>query len=257
MRLLIPHMVLNKRLTLATFEVWHPALKRAVEQLYAWKERQRLEPYASLIISGPPHTGKTHLAGIVYWSVRRKVESGEWGVESGKLAVGSGQLTGTLSTTGGGEEPSGVFYTAQELLPNLVPGYAAREIGGKWPVVVDDVGTEQLDPAPTVLWPKAREQLRERFRTVSQVERRRWAVESTTMQKGVENARHRRYRRLMEHCFVYQLPVVMVTQLPIHDREGDFVDWIGYGAWKILCRMAPPESVIDLAGMPPYQGSTG
>jgi hypothetical protein len=68
----------------------------------------------------------------------------------------------------------------------------------------------------------------------------------------VESMRHERYRRLMQHCFVYQLPMVVTTRLAIHDRHGDLVDWIGYQAWQILCRMAPPESVIDLGGMPTY-----
>jgi hypothetical protein len=236
---LIPQTVLTTRLTLATFEVWHPALKRAVEQLHAWKQRQRLEPYASLIISGPPHTGKTHLAGIVYWSVSN----------------GAG--------TGRAQDPAGLFHTAQELLPRLGPARAVQVINGRWPVVVDAVGTEHLDLPPPDRRPWPGEQRKDRFPKLGRTGTATSAAESERSECGklgnfdldwVESARHERYRRLLQHCFIYQLPVVLATRLPVHGREGDLVDWIGYQAWEILCRMAPPDSLIDLAGMPPYRG---
>lgn len=232
---LIPHIVLNRRFSLQSFEAWHPTLNRAIEQLYEWKKRQVLEPYASLIISGPAHTGKTHLASIVFWSVTQTVQ---------------GQKIG---------EPTGLFYTAQGLLPELKLGHVDKVIGESWPIVVDDVGEEyfaceQFDPGTHVLpLRRKKRKRRERVAIRSETEIEEVGVGAEYSEYNAR-VRHDRYRRLMQHCFIYQLPVVVVTQLPIHDRNHDFVDWIGYRAWEILCRMAPTEAIVDLAGMPAFTG---
>lgn len=112
--------------------VTHPALAGAVAAARRWQSRKAEYPGASLVLTGPYGTGKTHIARTILWSV--------------------------CYTDAGGVPvcPVGRFYTATDLMMRLQPVRtdwggidipAASVIVGEIPVlVIDDVGAEQRLP---------------------------------------------------------------------------------------------------------------
>ena len=125
-------MASRKRFKIDTLNASHPQVAHAVKMAREWAKRKRegVED-ASMILSGPFGTGKTHIAKAILWSMTVQPE----GLD-------------------GHAVPAGRFYLANDLMQRLAPT-RSRETGivdtprpsnlvGNAPiVVVDDVGGEQ------------------------------------------------------------------------------------------------------------------
>jgi len=130
-----PPMRNNQRVSLATLDTSHPSVANAVKQARAWAARKR-DSYddASMVLSGPYGTGKTHIAKSILWSMTLKPDGHP------NAAV-----------------PSGRFYLANDLLLKLSPTRdkatgivdtprPSSMIGNAPIVVIDDVGGQQILP---------------------------------------------------------------------------------------------------------------
>jgi DNA replication protein DnaC len=126
---------ISQRVTLDTLDTSHPQVAAAVQSAREWAERKR-DNYddASLILSGPYGTGKTHIAKAILWSIRDEVP--------GQSGAGV---------------PAGRFFLANDLLLNLAPlqnkmmGIVTPPdvnimVGTAPLVVIDDIGGQQMIP---------------------------------------------------------------------------------------------------------------
>lgn len=122
-----------QRVTLAQLDQSHPLIKAAVAMCYRWRdEKQNGRDYASVVLTGPYGSGKTHIALALLWSIVLELDNGQ--------AVA----------------PVGKFFKATDLLMKMNPtrsdwgGYdvprPADFIGQVPIVVIDDIGTEQRLP---------------------------------------------------------------------------------------------------------------
>ena len=129
------NMKVPKQATLAELDTSNELVAFAVQQARAWAKRKRggyLD--ASMILSGPYGTGKTHIAKAILWSMRDTPD------EYPNAAV-----------------PAGRFYLANDLLLRLSPTRdkatgvlnmprPSALIGTAPIVVIDDVGGQQIIP---------------------------------------------------------------------------------------------------------------
>ena len=122
------------RVRLDDLDTSHPAIMYAVQQARAWAERKRTGyEDASLILSGPYGTGKTHIAKSILWSM---------------ILEPDGQPDAAV--------PAGRFFMANDLLlkmssvqdgNGLITSARVGDIIGTAPlVVIDDVGGQQTLP---------------------------------------------------------------------------------------------------------------
>jgi DNA replication protein DnaC len=123
------------RKSLATLDTSNTRVKTAVQAARAWAQRKRDGfPEASLVLSGPVGTGKTHIAQAILWSITDEPEG------LPLLAV-----------------PAGKFWLANDLLLRLAPTQdpetgiimtprAGNLVGSAPLVVIDDVGGQQDIP---------------------------------------------------------------------------------------------------------------
>lgn len=125
---------LPRRETLEALDTSHAYVANAVQMARAWAQRVREgHAEASLVLSGPCGTGKTHIARAILWSVVLHAE------DEPQLAV-----------------PAGLFYLANDLLLALAPSTdeygtyhtprVSRLLGQVPLLVIDDVGGQQLLP---------------------------------------------------------------------------------------------------------------
>jgi len=121
------------RVTLAQLDRHHPLITQAIEMCYRWRdEKQNGRNYASIVLTGPYGSGKTHIALALLWSMALTLDSGE------PVA------------------PAGRFFKATDLLMKMNPtktDYGSYDIPrpsdfiGYVPIlVIDDIGTEQRLP---------------------------------------------------------------------------------------------------------------
>lgn len=124
-----------ERATLDQLEITHPNLERAIHRAKAWSLRKAAgQQDASLVLSGNPGTGKTHIAWAILWSICYQLDDGR------PVA------------------PVGRFWLADDLIQAIEPPRQVGEdvtpgarlgllISSNAPlVVVDDVGTESTLP---------------------------------------------------------------------------------------------------------------
>ena len=124
-----------KRVSLGDLDTSHPLVANAVQKAYDWRDRKR-DGYedASLILSGPNGTGKTHIARAIWWSRSYQPEG-----------------------VAGYETPIDKFIMASDLLLQLTPTRNEHDLDvipriasliGEGPemVIVDDIGKEQSLP---------------------------------------------------------------------------------------------------------------
>jgi DNA replication protein DnaC len=164
------------RRTLKELDTGHAKIKLAVTTTYAWAERVRNgATEASIVLSGPPGTGKTHIAQAILWSMTQAAIS-----EAGEVIPNT-------------EEPCGRFYIANDLIQKLEPETRVANLASpgfgvgtiNWPgtplVVVDDVGREQNIPY---------------------------------ISNQVQEIKQR-YFKFINHCYTWRIGLVMTTNLSL------------------------------------------
>jgi hypothetical protein len=136
--------------------------------------------------------------------------------------------------------PAGRFFMANELLMMLAPtdgdfgmSHTPRVPGliGYPPlVVIDDVGGQQT------------------LQYISQ------------QNKGYFQEREieARYFRFINHCYDYQISVIITTNLSLAGGHGcDLAKHIGGRAWDRLCQMAPAGYMIGMGNVPSWRVKAG
>lgn len=123
------------RARIADLDTSHPAMASAVKAAYDWAERKR-QGYedASLVLSGPYGTGKTHIARAILWSIILEPEGHpEAAVPAGRFFLANDLLMRMTPTK---EKETGMIMTPR-----------ASDLVGNAPIVViDDVGGQQILP---------------------------------------------------------------------------------------------------------------
>jgi DNA replication protein DnaC len=114
--------------------------------------------------------------------------------------------------------PAGKFFQANAIIQRMdADTPASVEIGAVSIVVVDDVGTEQNIPY----------------------------VPATSQ----EQERQRRYYKLVNHCYVKGISLIMTANLSV----TGFAQRIGGRAWSRLQEMCPSGQIVDLMGVPDWR----
>jgi hypothetical protein len=119
---------------LKTMELWSAEVERAIQLTRQWAVERRTCPGLSLVLSGRPGLGKTHMARAALWSEAYFVDDQP-------------------------VSPTGKFYLANDLLlrlsPNAEMGITATVkslVGGSTLIVVDDVGHNLSLPFVSTEW---------------------------------------------------------------------------------------------------------
>lgn len=213
---------------LDTLNTSHHQVAQAVHMARRWAERKRSGINdASLVLSGPVGTGKTHIALAIWWAICEKVLSpperpviGEYGQP----------LPGYQA------QPSGRFFSSNELLMRMgisrdtetgVPIAArASDIIGYPPlIVIDDVGLEQSIPF--------------------------------VGKDDQESERHARFFKIINHCYG-NVSVIITTNLTWDELAAH----IGKRAASRLTEMCPKMSggdsfIVDMTAVPDYRRRAG
>jgi DNA replication protein DnaC len=124
-----------QRVSLDTLDTSHPQVADAIQAARDWQARQR-DGYldASLILSGPYGTGKTHIARAILWSIT----DGPDGHPGAAVPAGRFFLANDLILA---------MATVQDKFLGIVsPPHPAVIVGTAPIVVIDDVGGEQDIP---------------------------------------------------------------------------------------------------------------
>lgn len=187
-----------ERAKLDELDTSHPQVRLAVDTARQWAARKRENQDASLVLSGPVGTGKTHIARAILWSI-------------------------CLTLDGEPVAPVGRFWTADSLIQAIDPtARIADMIPNNLPmIVIDDVGSEQMIPYIGTDYEKqAHEKEQRYFKVIDYCYTWQISVIITTNLsiKGLENCLGKRaYSRLQQMApkgFMLEL-----SQVPDHRRQ--------------------------------------
>ena len=215
-----------ERVTLDQLDQTHPTVKRAVKIAYAWAARKKDGRYdnASMVLYGPNGIGKTHIARAIWWSMTKAPES----------------PNGHVDTTRA--QPEGRFLLSNDLISQMgqtrdsetglvTSAYASTVIGPAPILVIDDVGAEQNIPF--------------------------------VAKEDQEHERQTRFFKAIDHCYTFNISVILTTNLTIQDTENapGLATHLGRRAFDRLLEMAPktPQGnfFVNMSGVPSYRRTKG
>jgi DNA replication protein DnaC len=216
-----------QRVSLDDLDLSNPLVANAVQTARKWAKR-KMDGYedASLILSGPYGTGKTHIAKAILWSIRYEVPN---------------QPNAPTA-------PAGLFFMANDLLTKLAPvdsnwgtapAKVKRVLG--WHDLPDDPMMPTYNPPLIVIDDVGGEM------SLSFIKADKQMAEIQA-----------RYFRVINFCYEYQISVIITTNLSIEGlSESQFARHIGGAAFDRLIEMAPSGFMVGMAGVPSWRQKAG
>lgn len=200
-----------ERMSLDELNIDDQMVSKAVERCRAWAERKRRGFMdASIVLSGPVGTGKTHMARAILWSIR--VTNGD-----------------------DYEVPLGKFFLANDLLLKLSPvehnGWSelptVKELL-RWQDYDSELGMMDMNP-PIVVIDDVGGQMSLPF------------IKADRQAEEIQA----RYFRFINFCYERQISLVITTNLSIPELK----EHIGARSFDRLGEMAPTGFMVSLAGV--------
>jgi len=216
-----------QRVNINDLDLSNPIVANAVQAARNWAKR-KMDGYddASLVLSGPYGTGKTHIAKSILWSIRYEVP---------------GQPNAPTA-------PAGHFFMANDLLTKLAPvdnqwgvsPASVKRILG-WHDLPDDTLIPTYNPPLIVIDDVGGEM-------------------SLSFIKGEKQDAEiqARYFRIINFCYENLVSVIVTTNMAIEGlQDSQFARHIGGAAFDRLQEMAPAGFMVGLDGVPSWRQKQG
>ena len=202
---------IKQKVTLDSLETSNPMIRQAVATARAWAERKREGQSDASLIIVGPY-------GAGKTHIAKAIL---WSMTQSALDDNGKPMPDT-------EAPIGRFFLANDLIQqmeattrasHLIP--VGNELVPAVPVlVIDDVGAEQQ-------------------------------IEYAGNEERQALERQHRYFKVIEHCYVFGISVVMTSNLALNR----LAEHVGGRCWSRLQEMAPAGFMVDLTGVPDWRKS--